>query len=752
TQQAEEGEPRPTLEQPIPESEASPPPPVASLPNDESSPLVADTPSREAQAAAEEALRLDKALDRPVTELAGIGRVKAERLQRLGIKTIRDLLYHAPFRYEDYTAMKQIAELVYGDEVTLAGVVQDINLYKSKRGTIVVTAIIGDGTGSIRAKWFGNRYLVNQLRPGSMVRLSGKIDAYMGRLQIATPRYEIIDEQEVRSGWLVPIYPLTEGVGEKALQRDIAMALEHVAGKIPDPLPDDIRHQFGLADLPTALRWLHHPESMEKAQAARRRLAFDELLRLQLGMLRQRREWRARPGHRIDYDPMVLQRFFDSLPFELTAAQQRAIKEILSDMKDEHAMSRLLQGDVGSGKTVVAAAALLAAVSSGYQGALMAPTEILAEQHFKGLSSFLNPEGGKLLDDRPLRVALLTGSLSASEKEAIREQISSGEVDVAVGTHALIQDEVQFDNLGLAIVDEQHRFGVRQRGALRSRDAEKMPDLLVMSATPIPRSLALTLYGDLDLSVIDEMPPGREPIVTRAITPYQRERAYTYIRRQILEGRQAFVVCPLVEESDKLEARAAVEEHRFLQQEVFPDFQVGLLHGRMKGEEKEREMERFYRNETQILVSTSVVEVGIDVPNASVMLIEGADRFGMAQLHQFRGRIGRGKWRSLCLLMAEESLSAEGEQRLNALVENSDGFALAEADLKMRGPGDFFGTRQSGLPDLKLARLGDTITLDRARQAAKLIMKQDPNLSQPQHRLLLEQTKRYWAKRKGDLS
>jgi ATP-dependent DNA helicase RecG len=708
--------------------------------------------SRRASRSADEMLQMDQALDRPVTDVPGVGSAKAERLARMGIRSIRDLLYHAPFRYEDYTAMKQIADLMYGDEVTIAGVVQEIDQYKSQQGTIVVTARVSDGTGVIGARWFGNRYLVTQLRPGTMVRLSGKVDAHLGRLQLNSPRHDIVDEREVRSGWLVPIYSRTEGVGEKALIRDIGAALEHTAGRIPDPLPETIRNRFSLLPLQKALRWLHQAHNADNAQAARRRLAFDELLRLQLGMLQQRREWRAQPGHRVAYNPTVLERFYETLPFPLTGAQHRAIEEILDDMRQEWAMNRLLQGDVGSGKTVVAAAALLAAVSAGFQGSLMAPTGILAEQHFKGLASLLNPQGTPLLGERPVRVALLTGAMPAADKQAIREQIAAGEVDVIIGTHALIQEEVEFARLGLAIVDEQHRFGVRQRGALRERTPDGMPDVLVMSATPIPRSLALTLYGDLDLSIIDEMPPGREPIITRAITPHQRARAYTYIRRQVLEGRQAFVICPLVEQSDKLEARAAVDEHHFLQQEIFPEFKVGLLHGRMRQEEKEAEMARFYRNESQILVSTSVVEVGIDVPNATVMLVEGANRFGLAQLHQFRGRVGRGAARSLCLLMAEETLSSEGEQRLNALVQNSDGFALAEEDLKMRGPGDFFGTRQSGLPELKLAKLGDSTSLVRAREAARLILDDDPALAQPQHALLKEQTRRYWANRQGDLS
>jgi ATP-dependent DNA helicase RecG len=700
----------------------------------------------------EEATRLDKELDQFVTTLPGIGASKAARLERLGIRTVRDLLFHAPSRYEDYTTMRQIAELMYGDEVTIAGVVQQIDLFKSQRGAIVVTGMVTDGTGAVQVRWFGNRYLVNQLRPGTTVRLSGKVDAYLGRLQMTSPRHEIVDVEEVHSGRLVPVYPLTEGVSEKALARDVTVALEQTRGRIPDPLPAELRNQFDLIDLPLALQWLHQPEEIEQAKAAKRRLAFDELLRLQLGMLEQRRRWREQTGQRIVADPAVLERFRQSLPFELTEAQRRARDEILTDMAEPYTMSRLLQGDVGSGKTVVAAEALLAAVSAGFQGALMAPTEILAEQHVAGLRRFLNPESEPLLGNRLIEVALLTGSMAAGEKQAVRAGLAAGQVDVVVGTHALIQDGIEFANLGLVIVDEQHRFGVQQRSALKSRTPNGTPDVLVMSATPIPRSLALTLYGDLDLSIIDEMPPGRQPIVTRAITPAQRERAYTYIRRQVIEGRQAFVICPLVEESDKLEARAAVEEHRFLQQEVFPDFQVGLLHGRLRSEEKEAEMARFYRNETQVLVSTSVVEVGIDVPNASVMLIEGANRFGLAQLHQFRGRIGRGQWRSLCLLMAEDEVSSDGEQRLNAVVENADGFALAEEDLRMRGPGDFFGTRQSGLPELKMAKLGDTQTLVRARDAAQRILDLDPTLARPEHQLLREQTRRYWAAREGDLS
>ncbi|MCB9127498.1 MAG: ATP-dependent DNA helicase RecG [Ardenticatenales bacterium] len=753
---------RPPQRRPAPPAADAPQPtaPEAAAPQRPPRPDVGDRPALDhrmavpstldQQRASREAQRQDADLDAPLTELKGVGKSTAEKLSRLGLQSVRDVLYYTPFRYEDYTEMKPLAELRYGDEVTVAGVVQKIDMYKSKRGTIVINALIGDGTGTVRARWYGNRWLPQQLPAGTMVQLSGRVDAYMGQLLISSPRYELIDESELKRGWLVPIYSRTEGVSEKLIHNVVASALEHTAGKIPDPLPDALRKENGLVDLGTAIRWIHQPDSREKAEAARRRLSFDELLRLQLGMLNKRREWKNQPGLTLAFDRELLVRFVRTLPYELTEAQKRALNGILRDMRSPSAMSRLLQGDVGSGKTVVAAAALLAAVSAGYQAALMAPTEILAEQHATSLQTML--ADGESLLGRPLRIGLLTGSLSAGDKAALQEQIRSHEVDIVVGTHALIQDRVSFANLGLAIVDEQHRFGVEQRGALRRSQDDAQPDLLVMSATPIPRSLALTLYGDLDLSIIDEMPPGRQPIITRAIQPWQRERAYTYIRGQLNEGRQAFIICPLVEESDQLASRAAVEEHRFLQDEVFPDFNVGLLHGRLSSAEKEAEMTRFYHNDSQLLVSTSVVEVGIDVPNASVMLVEGANRFGLAQLHQFRGRIGRGPWRSLCLLMQEENISSDGEERLNALVENSDGFALAEQDLQMRGPGDFFGTRQSGLPDLTVARLGDSVTLVRAREAAQILLDADPELSHPANALLREQTQRYWSAQQGELS
>ena len=485
---------------------------------------------------------------------------------------------------------------------------------------------------------------------------------------------------------------------------------------------------------------MHFPDDLQTLARARRRLSFDEFYVLQIGVLQQRRQWQSEPGIPVQVDRSRLDAFLSGLPYELTGAQQRALGEIVRDLEDERPMSRLLQGDVGSGKTVVAAAAMLAVTAAGYQSALMAPTEILAEQHLKTLEGLLAEHG--------VRVALLTGSVPRAEKERIGQDLAAGEIDVLVGTHAVIQHGVEFKSLALAIVDEQHRFGVRQRGALRSKGYN--PHMLVMSATPIPRSLALTLYGDLDLAVIDEMPPGRQPIQTKWFAPAERERAYRFVRSQIGKGHQAYVICPLVEESDKVEAKSAVEEHARLQKEIFPDLNLGLLHGRMKADEKDAVMRAFRDGQTHILVSTAVVEVGIDVPNASVMLVEGANRFGLAQLHQFRGRVGRGEHQSYCLLLADAS-TPDAEARLRAISQTDDGFELAEEDLKLRGPGEFFGTRQSGLPDIKLARLGDSGLLEMARNEARSLFEVDPELGQPEHRLLARRLHKFWQM-EADLS
>ncbi|MBC7223778.1 MAG: ATP-dependent DNA helicase RecG, partial [Anaerolineae bacterium] len=479
------------------------------------------------------------------------------------------------------------------------------------------------------------------------------------------------------------------------------------------------------------------PDNWEILEEARKRLAFDEFLIMQLRMLLLKRAWQVQPGQALPVRPEWIEGFAAALPFQLTGAQRRALEEICRDISQPRPMSRLLQGDVGSGKTVVAAGAMLFAVANGAQAAVMAPTEILAEQHYRNLSRlFVEREMHKVVGlDRPIRLGLLTGRLTDAEREERYRELREGLVDIVIGTHALIQEGVAFRNLGLAVIDEQHRFGVAQRASLRQKGYN--PHVLVMSATPIPRSLALTLYGDLDISTIDEMPAGRREIKTYWLLPQERERAYNFIRKQVQEGRQAFIIYPLIEESESIQAPAAVDDYERLRSEIFPDLRLGLLHGKMSSAEKEEVMLAFQRGELDILVSTPVVEVGIDVPNATVMLIEGAERFGLAQLHQFRGRVGRGEHQSYCLLIGEP-VSEEAQERLTAIARTQDGFVLAEKDLQLRGPGDFFGLRQSGMPDLRVARLGDLKTLELARQQAERILQQAPNLQQPEHAMLRE--------------
>ncbi len=685
-------------------------------------------------------------LEMPIQSLSGISDVYARRLARLGIKTVHDLLFHFPHRYDDYSALKQISDLMYSEEVTISGAVQRITNRQNRRGIIITTGIISDGTGQIQATWFNQPYLAKSLTPGRKIVLSGKVDEYLGRLTFQSPAWEPLEREHIHTGRLVPVYPLTEGIGSLWMRRLLKRVVDRWAKAVPDPLPASIRKKYKLLGLADALKQMHFPGNWDRLAQARHRLSFDEFLWIQIGVLRQRRRWRAQNGRAITVRPEIVQSFQSALPFTLTGAQQRSLEEILQDMGKREPMSRLLQGDVGSGKTVVAAIALLAAVADGLQGAVMAPTEILAEQHYTTFTKLFAENDSSKLPHPTVR--LLTGSLGKKERELTLAEIEAGKADIVIGTHAIIQKGVNFHDLGMAIIDEQHRFGVQQRALLRSKG--HYPHILVMSATPIPRSLSLTLYGDLDLSVIDEMPAGRQQITTKWLSPQERERSYAFLRRQVQEGRQAFIICPLVEASDKIEAKAAVDEHARLQKEIFPDLKLGLLHGRMKAKAKDDTMQRFYRQELDVLVSTSVVEVGIDVPNASVMLVEGADRFGLAQLHQFRGRVGRGEHKSYCLLLSDAS-SAEAETRLRALEETTDGFALAEVDMEMRGPGEFFGTRQSGLPDLRVAKLGDTDVLVEAREAAQEIIAADPALSLPEHQLVVKQVDAFWQQ-SADLS
>jgi ATP-dependent DNA helicase RecG len=691
-----------------------------------------------------------EALQQPVSVLQGVGPKIAQTLERLGASTVHDLLYIFPRRYDDYTLMKPISRLQYGETVTVIGTVWEVRA-RQARNHKLVQVIISDGTGKIQATWFNQPWLTGKLKTGMQIVLSGTVDQYLGRLIFENPEWEPVELEPLKTRRIVPIYPLTRGLSSHKMRDIQKQAVNGWAGKVSDPLPVSIRQRRGFYTLPHTLQQVHFPDSQESLHAARQRLVFDELFLLQIGMLGLRRDWQDAPGIPIPYNEQALTAFTNTLPFELTGAQKQVINEMLTDMARDVPMNRLLQGDVGAGKTVIAAAAMVSAVQGGLQAALMAPTEILAEQHYQGLNSLLEQLG--------IRVSLLTGSTTTAERTSLYEEISNGTAQVVIGTQALIQDKVNFKELGLVVIDEQHRFGVEQRKALRDKGiaspngsgpAEPNPHLLVMSATPIPRSLALSLYGDLDLSILDEMPPGRQEIKTRWLRPSERERAYAFVQSQVESGRQAFIICPLVEESDKIDAKSAVAEHERLQNEVFPDLKLGLLHGRMKAGEKEAVMRSFYNGETDILVSTSVIEVGIDVPNSTVMVIEGANRFGLAQLHQFRGRVGRGAHQSYCLLLAD-TISGDAEERLSALEKTNDGFMLAEKDLEIRGPGEFFGQRQSGLPELQLASLLDMEMLEMARAEAQALFEIDPFLERPEHAQLHEMVSQFW-KQAADIS
>ncbi len=695
----------------------------------------------------------DKGLDSPVTIVKGIAASSASKLAKLGAQTIRDLLYFFPRRHLDYSQRKPIAELEVGEEQTVLATVWEARIARlgPQQGTEV---IVGDETGNMRAVWFNQPFLAKNFPTNAQLVLSGRVSEFKGNKVFESPEWELVEDKElIHTGRLVPVYPLTRGLYPRQVRNIVKRALDNWVWQVTDFLPQEIKSRCRLLDLPEAIIQAHYPDSHLVKAEARKRLAFDELFLLQLGVLGKKRDWQeSQPGNAFTINRESLNRFLNSLPFALTQAQQRVLQDILADLQESRPMSRLLQGEVGSGKTVVATAALLVAANNGYQGAFMAPTEILAEQHFKNICQLLSKisnekdEQGNVccyhgLFSHPVTFALLTGSLSEKEKAALHQQIQEGKVDIIIGTHALIQKAVEFSKLGLAVIDEQHRFGVVQRLALRQKGFN--PHILVMTATPIPRTLALTLYGDLDLSVIDELPPGRQEIKTRWLRPEQRGRAYDFLRKQTLAGQQAFVICPLIEESESIEAKAAVVEYERLSREVFPDLRLGLLHGRMAASEKEKVMQSFRDGKLGILVSTPVVEVGIDVPNATVMLVEAADRFGLSQLHQFRGRVGRGEKQSYCLLLAEKP-SPEGSERLKAIEGIQNGFVLAEKDLELRGPGEFFGTRQSGLPDLRMARLSDTPLLELARNEAISLFQRDSGLTMPEHGLLAKELARVW--------
>ena len=695
--------------------------------------------------------------DSSITSIKGIQSSMASKFGKLGVFTIRDLIYFFPHRHSDFRETVPISGLVPGTDQTISGIVWESLAKQIGRKGKSTKAIVGDDTGNIRAVWFNNPYLAQALKPNQRVALSGRVGLFRGQKVFESPDYEVLsDDDQIHTGRLVPVYPLTEGLYQRSVRNLVKKTLDIWVKSLNDFLPSSILAQNNLLELPTAIYQAHYPDDDSSKDQARRRLAFDELLLMQLRVLSRRREWQeGQKAHPLKQDDELLANFEESLPFSLTSAQRRALGQILADLESSKPMSRLLQGEVGSGKTAVATGALLTAVSQGYQGAIMAPTEILAEQHFQTICRLLGGKedtswGNQVIQvfdipfgkgiERPVRIGLLISDIRGKTKRTVQEQISQGGVDIAVGTHALIQKEVEFQDLAVAIVDEQHRFGVMQRSALRQKGVS--PHLLVMTATPIPRTLALTLYGDLDVSVLDELPPGRQEIVTKWVPPRSRDRAYDFVRKQVREGGQVFIICPLIEESEVIQTRAATQEYNRLCTEVFPDLRLGLLHGRLSALDKDQVMEQFRNRELDILVSTPVVEVGIDIPNATVMMVEGAERFGLSQLHQFRGRVGRGTEKSYCMLLADYP-SQEAKERLSLMEKTSDGFVLAEEDLRLRGPGEFFGTRQSGLPDLRMARLSDTPLLELARREAEKLFTRDPELTDLEHRALSEELARF---------
>jgi ATP-dependent DNA helicase RecG len=672
-----------------------------------------------------------RGLKATVDKVRGVGTQTASQLAKVGIKTINNLLFYLPRRYDDYTQLLPIARLKPNTPATIVGMVRHSEIRIAQGGRKDCHIVVDDGSALISVTFFGMGYLLSRIRPHMQVVLRGITSTYRNRLQLTNPEWEELDPEDLQLARIVPIYPLTEGLRPKKLRDAIRQALDYWAERLPDYVPEGTLERADLADLGWTLRNLHNPESWDHLHHAKRRYIFDQLLLLQLAILGNRRNWQATPAIPLEVSDEFVTSFLQAAyPYELTGAQQRAIADIRNDIAKPIPMNRLLQGDVGSGKTAVAMMVLALAFGAGKQAVLMAPTGILAEQHYRNVTRTME----KMPGERKPVVAMLTGSISSAERDRVYTGLADGSIDMVVGTHAIIQQGVQFSDLALAVIDEQHRFGVEQRGALRSKG--RNPHLLIMTATPIPRTLALTIHADLDLSVMDEMPPGRIPIKTKVISPTGRERAYEFIEEQLKLGRQAFAVYPLVEASDKIEAQAATEAFEQLQK-VFYHHKVGLLHGRMKPAEKDSIMADFAAHKFDVMVTTSVAEVGVDIPNASVILIDGANRFGLAQLHQFRGRVGRGGHASYCLLVCDSDLP-EARERLTALEMFSDGFKLAEIDWKLRGAGDLIGTRQSGQSTLQLMDDMSPELVELAQREARTIFEEDPDLHHEQHRLLAQ--------------
>jgi ATP-dependent DNA helicase RecG len=698
-----------------------------------------------------------------VLDIPGVGESYAHKLEKLGINSIEDLLLYLPRRWDDYSNILPITQIQPGETVCVHGEVWQINNKKSKRGLNITEAIVNDKTGTIKAVWFNQPFLTKNIKVGDQLFLAGKVEWTMQSFSMVSPSYEVTKtEGETESsdlthvGRIVPVYPETEGISSKWLRSKIKPLMKYIYS-IKDFLPNEIKDENQLVDYPAAIRQMHFPENNVQLKRAMDRFDFDEMFLLQLAVLNSRKSLQKEKSIAIPFAEKEIQDFVQSLPFDLTKAQRKASWEIIQDMAKKEPMNRLLQGDVGSGKTMVAAMAIVNAAANDTQSVLLCPTEVLAKQHYKKLV--------RLLDSQKIEVAILTGSTPKQERTELLSRIHDGDVKVVVGTHALLEKDVEFWRLGVAIVDEQHRFGVEQRAALRkeSKASGTVPHFLSMTATPIPRTLTLTLYGDLDVSILNEMPKGRQRIITKLVPKEKREVSYQLIAGELKKGRQAFVVCPLIGEEttgdeeelqkeleisafaelekkvdDDLERKTVLNEYQNLKK-VFPEFRIEFLHGKLRPAEKEQLMTDFAAGEIHILVSTSVIEVGIDVPNATIMLIEDADRFGLAQLHQFRGRVGRGEHLSYCFLFSN-SRNPETAKRLLAITETTDGFKLAEADLELRGPGEFIGKKQHGLPDVKMKNLLNTVLIKKCRDAAiKFLMKHEID----EYPMLTEKLKKY---------
>ncbi|HIB68493.1 MAG TPA: ATP-dependent DNA helicase RecG [Phycisphaerales bacterium] len=660
-------------------------------------------------------------LDTEVMYLKGVGPKMGELLARIGIHTLSDLIGHLPFRWEDRTQVVTAHSAPEGEAVVIKGILGPTGVRSPRKGMTIVTCPLHTPDGVVDLVWFNQKWILNSLKKGAEVYAFGKFERKFRKGQMASPEIESADDEHRLAGRWVPVYPVTGRMSQRWIRSLMFLTVPSLAPKMLDPLPEPLRKARGFQTKGQALLEYHFPTAAVGLAEARRRLAYEELFLLQIEIGLQRRTRELEPRQTVyKKEKMRPENFFSLLPFQPTGAQSRVADEIITDLTSRIPMNRLLQGDVGSGKTVVAAFAAWAAVQQGYQAVIMAPTEILAEQHYQKLKTLLEPAG--------IRMAFLSGSVRKKKKDEVKKQLEEHEIDLAVGTHALIQPDVNFAKLSLVVVDEQHKFGVMQRTVLRQKGYMHNPDLLVMTATPIPRTLALTVHGELEVSRLDEMPPGRQPIKSEYVRFSKRKKVYEEIRAELNAGRQAYIICPLIEESEAVEATSATEEHKVIAESVFPEFSVGLLHGRMKAADKEQVMEEFRQGNHQVLVSTTVIEVGVDVPNATVMLVQDANRFGLSQLHQLRGRVGRGEHSSRCIFMADTK-SQDGRRRLEAIAKLSDGFEVAEEDLQIRGPGDYYGLRQSGFPEFQVADLTrDLFLLEQAQKDARLLIDRDPEL------------------------